>query len=107
MNGDLKREQNNMDKILNILSDKLLSNNWKDYELLRDRLRNATDAGDLSSLADAVRSKEEEIRNILGDKSRAESMRRMYSKKGREADVKEERDKQMSLRRVLDSIYGR
>lgn len=96
-----------MEEILNILSDKLLSNKWKDYELLRDRLKNATDAGDVSSLADAVRSVEEDIRNILGDKSRAENIKRMYSKKGREADVKEERDKQMSLRRVMDTLFGR
>lgn len=103
----MKKELINMDTILSILGDKILSNKWKDYELLRDRLRNSTDAGDISSLADAIKNAEEDIQNILADKSRIANMRSMYSKKGREEDVRIEREKQLSLRRVMDDLYGR
>lgn len=70
---------NNEERILNYLGDKILSNRWKEYEKIHLLImRSELNKDEYLELCDKLRELEKEIELTLNGRSRAISRREMY-----------------------------
>jgi len=70
---------NNEERILNYLGDKILSNRWKEYEKIHLLImRSELNKDEYLDMCDKLRELEKEIENTLNGRSLAISRREMY-----------------------------
>ena len=93
---------------LDTIDNDILKNRVREYYQLKKRLENEMNKPDISELPDLIdkiRELEELILKQTGDISLAKHRKDMFSAKGMVADIKKERDKQLSLRKVMDELF--
>ena len=70
---------NNEERILNYLGDKILSNRWKEYEKIHLLImRSELNKDEYLDMCDKLRELEKEIESTLSGRSQAISRREMY-----------------------------
>jgi hypothetical protein len=93
---------------LDTIDNDILKNRVREYYQLKKRLENEMNKPDISELPDLIdkiRELEELILKQTGSISLAKHRKDMFSAKGMVADIKKERDKQLSLRKVMDELF--
>jgi len=75
----MNMSNNNEERILNYLGDKILSNRWKEYEKIHLLImRSELNKDEYLDLCDKLRELEKEIESTLSGRSQAISRREMY-----------------------------
>ena len=75
----MNMSNNNEDRILNYLGDKILSNRWKEYEKIHLLImRSELNKDEYLDMCDKLRELEKEIESTLSGRSQAISRREMY-----------------------------
>lgn len=75
----MNMSNNNEERILNYLGDKILSNRWKEYEKIHLLImRSELNKDEYLDMCDKLRELEKEIESTLSGRSQAISRREMY-----------------------------
>jgi hypothetical protein len=91
---------------LDVIDDIILTNRIKEYYALKQKL-SITPVGELRDVTDAIRELEDRILSQTSATRTAKNREEMYSKEGVAKSVKDEHERQLSLRNAMAKYYDR
>lgn len=96
--------KDNVTQALQTIDDYILRNRMQLYINLKGRLPIVKNE-EMSDYIDALQSVEEKMLDQINGMRKAKNTAAMYDKKERIDDYRREREKQLSLRRVMDELF--
>ena len=91
---------------LDVIDDVILTNRIKEYYALKEKL-SITPVEEIRDVTDAIRELEDRILRQTSAIRTAKNREEMYSKEGLAQGVKDEHERQLSLRNAMKKYYDR